>query len=257
MRYLLRFLILSLLSLLCSEHTYSTVGLPGSPPLVHSELILLELFTSQGCSSCPPADQLLAKLQAEAAAGKLPVVALSYHVDYWNRLGWTDPYSDKAFSARQRTYARKLPDHSVYTPQLIVHGRSGHVGSREGEVRNAIAAARGKGRHTHIQLRKHATERGHILLAYQLDGAISNFVLNVAVVEASVSNDVPKGENRGRHLQHVQVVRDFQQISTPAPTGLLRINPGVLKQRANGQVVVFVQDADSWAVRGVAVWEDW
>ena len=100
--------------------------------------ILVELFTSQGCSSCPPADRVLAKLAKEAEAGDLPIVALSFHVDYWNRLGWKDPYSDAAFSQRQRIYASKLPDQRVYTPEIVVNGSSGHVGSRESEVRSAI-----------------------------------------------------------------------------------------------------------------------
>jgi hypothetical protein len=103
--------------------------------------VLLELFTSQGCSSCPPADRVLSRLNEEAKSGDLLVVALSFHVDYWNRLGWTDPYSDAAYSQRQRIYARKLGDNRVYTPELVVDGRTGHVGSREGEVRQAIKSA--------------------------------------------------------------------------------------------------------------------
>ncbi|MEL7120299.1 MAG: DUF1223 domain-containing protein, partial [Bacteroidota bacterium] len=106
-----------------------------------SNPVLLELFTSQGCSSCPPADQVLAKLNREAIEGKLEVVALSFHVDYWNRLGWKDPYSDAAYSERQRIYAGKLKDEYVYTPEIVINGSKGIVGSREYDVRRAIKDA--------------------------------------------------------------------------------------------------------------------
>ena len=85
---------------------------------------LVELFTSEGCSSCPSADQNLMRLVDEASKKKLPVYALSFHVDYWNRLGWTDPYSSKAFTDRQRTYAQVMKSDRVYTPQMIVNGKA-------------------------------------------------------------------------------------------------------------------------------------
>src|SRR5271154_2289788 len=98
--------------------------------------VVLELFTSQGCSSCPPADALLKKLSAENSQ----LLPLSFHVDYWNYLGWKDPYSSPANTDRQRGYASAL-DGQVYTPELVVNGAVGVVGSDEGSVRNAIATA--------------------------------------------------------------------------------------------------------------------
>src|SRR5271168_3575426 len=102
--------------------------------------IVLELFTSQGCSSCPPADALLKKLSAE----NNQLLPLSFHVDYWNYLGWKDPYSSQANTDRQRGYASSL-DGQVYTPELVVNGATGVVGSDEGRVRNAITAAQHNG----------------------------------------------------------------------------------------------------------------
>jgi hypothetical protein len=253
-RYLLFLGLLTSTSFQCTRAEAAATR-SATPAAAHQELILVELFTSQGCSSCPPADAFLSELVTEGAHGHLPIVALSYHVDYWNRLGWTDPYSQAAFSKRQRDYAHKLPDPSVYTPQIIVHGRSGHVGSRRAEIRRAIQSALKTGSHTHLQIDKRSGERGQTFLVYQLEGATNNLILNIALVEAAIGNEVPRGENRGRQLQHVQVVRDLQQIARPANPGSVRIDPTKLEIPEQGQVVVFVQDADTWAVRAVAVLE--
>ena len=102
--------------------------------------MVIELFTSQGCSSCPPADRLLSRL-AEEPAYRGKVVPLAFHVDYWNYIGWTDPFSSPRWSERQRDYGRSLGLGTVYTPQLVIDGRSECVGSQEGDVRREIARA--------------------------------------------------------------------------------------------------------------------
>ncbi|MEM9929400.1 MAG: DUF1223 domain-containing protein [Bacteroidota bacterium] len=102
-------------------------------------LAVLELFTSQGCSSCPPADALLQELDARAQAGD-PIIALSYHVDYWNYLGWKDPFSSAYYSARQTDYTERIGART-YTPQLVINGTQEMVGSRRGQVQAAVAKA--------------------------------------------------------------------------------------------------------------------
>src|SRR5688572_7171166 len=102
-----------------------------------SRTVVLELFTSQGCSSCPPADALLSRLRREDFGGST-VIPLAYHVDYWNHLGWSDPFSSPRWSQRQNLYARALKSSQVYTPQLIINGAIQLVGSADGAIRAEI-----------------------------------------------------------------------------------------------------------------------
>ena len=103
--------------------------------------VIVELFTSEGCSSCPPADQLLAKLEADQSIQNAEVIALEEHVDYWNNLGWTDPFSSESSTLRQYVYAETLGNGNAYTPQMVVDGQDEFVGSRERQARGAIGQA--------------------------------------------------------------------------------------------------------------------
>lgn len=228
--------------------TSATAPLPGSDSL--PGFALLELFTSQGCSSCPPADALLAGLVGESQAEGSPVYALSFHVDYWNRLGWRDPYSDASYSDRQRAYAQHLPDGRVYTPQLVVNGRSGLIGSRSGEARAALAEALATPAMTSIILRAGEQTGSTQEMTYQLSGRTNNLDLYIALVEGEVHNEVPRGENRGRELRHVQVVRRFFRIDSPEAHGEFAVDWSVLDDPARGQVMVWAQDARDWTVLG-------
>src|SRR5712675_2349631 len=111
--------------------------------------VVLEFFTSEGCSSCPPADALLARVAEQQPVAGADVIALEEHVDYWDHQGWVDPFSSAQWTQRQRDYALRFPDHGVYTPELVVNGRSGFVGSRASETYRAITGAVGQA-HTDI-----------------------------------------------------------------------------------------------------------
>lgn len=166
----------------------------GGGPLV------LELFTSQGCSSCPPADRLLATLAKEP-----DLAPLSFHVDYWNGLGWADPYSKEAWTDRQHQYARALGDTRVYTPELVVGGAVGLVGSSTGQIKMAIAKA------SRPALLAATARWGADAL--EVSSAVpDNTEVLVAVWETERTVKVPRGENAGRALSNARIVRKLVKV---------------------------------------------
>ncbi|TKC59112.1 DUF1223 domain-containing protein [Pedobacter hiemivivus] len=168
---------------------------------------VLELFTSEGCSSCPPADDLMARLQQEAA-GKA-IYLLAYHVDYWDRQGWKDTFSNAAYSERQRQYGEWLNKPQIYTPQVIVNGKAEFIGSEESTARHAIAKQLNT--HSSVELSIQAKqENNHLNVLYKVVGAPKGSALVIAVVQKTAHSKVTRGENAGRSLAHVQIVRKLQ-----------------------------------------------
>jgi hypothetical protein len=166
---------------------------------------VVELFTSEGCSSCPPADALLAEL-----AGRPDVLALSFHVDYWDRLGWKDPFSSPDATRRQRGYAELLGLATVYTPQIVVDGRWQAVGSDRSEVDRALGSVRRSRDEVPVAL---AVDHGRaqITLGPGGDGIAATLLL-IGFDRRHVSA-VTRGENDGRTLAHVDVVRSIEKIA--------------------------------------------
>src|SRR6266566_1644008 len=165
---------------------------------------VVELFTSEGCSSCPPADALLAEL-----AGRPEVLALSFHVDYWDRLGWKDPFSSPEATRRQHRYAELLGTGTVYTPQIIVDGKWQAVGSDRGEVERALDAARRDGTEVPVAL---ALDHGRAQIKLGSGGeGVSGAVLLIGFDRRHVTA-VARGENGGRTLAYVDVVRSVEEV---------------------------------------------
>ena len=169
--------------------------------------VVLELFTSEGCSSCPPADDLLAKVQKETE-GK-PIYLLAYHVDYWDKLGWKDPYSSVDFSNRQMEYAHWLNVSSIYTPQIIVNGKVEFVGSDESAIRKSISAELTYISNTTLLIRAHP-DSGKLNVQFQVTHAGKGSYLLIAILQKAAQSKVERGENSGRTLSHVQIVRKLQ-----------------------------------------------
>lgn len=226
--------------------------------------VLVELFTSEGCSSCPRADQLLAELEQSQPIEGAEVIALSEHVDYWNRLGWTDPYSSSTFSARQDDYARVFDIDGIYTPQMIVDGRTQFVGSNPSRAREAIAdASRDSKAAVKLSVASEDTEKGSITLDVSVASLaqITTDIADVflAIAENGLRSSVSRGENAGRRLSHTGVVRQLITIGSndsqkEAVLFAARLGVRIEKswKRDKLKAVVFVQERKSRRVRGVA-----
>jgi hypothetical protein len=218
----------------------------------HDSVVLLELFTSQGCSSCPPADRLLSRLGHEPSlAGR--VLPLAFHVDYWNRLGWKDPFSSPAWSARQRDYAARIPGESVYTPQLVIDGRVACVGSDERTARRLIRAAIAQPARAILEPRRAKLTATGIDLDIQVDfdpaGTAGRPVLFAVVYSNDRSTRVTAGENANRTLHNDYVVRRLTRLATIPGAGSHDVSghidwpPGVTRESLGA--AVFLQHPSS------------
>ncbi len=170
---------------------------------------VVELFTSQGWNSCPPADAALAQLASSTAADER-VIALEWDVDYWDYLGWPDPYGSRDASLRQRSYAAAMRSRSVYTPQMVVNGRRVISATHRSErVAAEVADVYGRSSDRDIEVEVSAQRRvaDGLQVDYRLRGVPADVVLTVVVAEDGLRNYVPRGENAGRTLEHVNVVR--------------------------------------------------
>jgi hypothetical protein len=221
--------------------------------------VLLELFTSEGCSSCPPADKLLQDLDRSQPVAGADLIVLSEHVDYWNHGGWADPWSSAANTARQREYVKRFDLESSYTPQLVVDGQSELVGSSASEARGAINKAI-RDRKLPISISTPERENDHLKVHLDIPSTEKGFTGDALVYVALADNEdhsrVSGGENGGRTLSHVAVVRAFGAVGTVAKGQQfskdvdLPLKPGV---GASGiRVVAFVQDKATGRVIGVA-----
>lgn len=195
--------------------------------------VVVELFTSQGCSSCPPADAFLTDL----ARGRRDVLPLAFHVTYWDTTGWKDPYSLAAATSRQREYARHLGDDGVYTPQMVVDGTTGFVGSRRSQGLSAIAAAARK------QIPVSLVRDGGSLLIRIGAGAGRAQVLLVGF-DPSHETQIGRGENSGRTLLESNIVRSLTPVGAWSGASIdLRAQPpagqafAVLLQAENGSII--------------------
>lgn len=212
-------------------------------------IALVELFTSQGCSSCPPADALVTAIDADARASKTPVYVLSYHVDYWDRLGWKDPYSDARWTGRQRTYAKAFRSEKLYTPQVVVNGTAQGIGSNAPLVKGLMAHALSEPSMTKVQGSAKIAGRG-VTVEVTTVGAPIGGELYIAVIEPTRENAVPKGENRGRQSVHTNVVRAMVKADAPASRGTIPVPEDVDLSKV--EVVAWVSDPLTLAVVGAS-----
>ena len=225
--------------------------------------VIVELFTSEGCSSCPSADAVLMRLDKTQPVAGVEVIALSQHVDYWNYLGWRDPFSSEQFSERQRDYAERFGRDGVYTPQMVVDGQAEFVGSNNGKALDAIAKAAQSPKATVViestgetpgsapQLRVRVAD----VPAVSAGDAAEVWL---AVTESNLAIDVARGENGGRRLGHAAVVRRLsalggiteQKAATFSVETVVKLDGSW--RRENLRAVAFVQERASRRILGAA-----
>jgi hypothetical protein len=226
--------------------------------------VVLELFTSEGCSSCPPADALLAKLEEQQPVTGAEIIALEEHVDYWDHEGWVDPFSSAQWTQRQEAYASGFADHGVYTPELVINGRSAFVGSRGGDAYRAVANEVAQPR-TEISISLlNSDKRDHEHLKVEVgkvQGAQQGDVAEVwlAIAETALHSSVTGGENAGHDLHHAPVLRWLHKAGTtslntmPSFAGDSDLKLDSSWKRNNLRVVAFVQEKRSHHILGATV----
>ena len=226
--------------------------------------VIVELFTSEGCSSCPSAEAMVANLERRQPVPGVQVIALEEHVDYWNQLGWKDVYSAPQFRFRQNDYAKLFGVDEVYTPQMVVGGHAGFSGSSYDTALKEIAKY-GASPQDQIQLAVSPNARNpgqldlHVVV--QDRGTTHNeSLLYLAVTESGIVSSVTRGENANRNLRHASLVRSFGVIGkVDARTPSLTLNstlqfPAEWK-RENLRAVVFLQDKKSKTITGASTLE--
>jgi hypothetical protein len=262
-----RFFILALFSIAAlmlfplSLHLRAVAGgVPSGNDSSTRTPVLIELFTSEGCSDCPPADVLLQKLDRIQPVTGVDLIVLSEHVDYWNNIGWKDPYSSHKYSERQSDYGDKFRLSSIYTPQMVVDGQFQFVGSDEREAIRAIQSA-AKTEKARLTLSSIHFDGANKLSAHLETGPLPSSAsaksgnIFLAIADESDESHVSRGENAGRTLKHVAVLRDL------IPVGQVSKDSGfsrdIILDHSSGdrrdlRVVAIIQESSSGRILGVA-----
>lgn len=235
----------------------------SEPLMAKRAPVIVELFTSEGCSSCPPADALLAQLDKTQPLAEAEIIALSEHVDYWDYIGWADPFSSAAFSARQEAYATAFGRDGIYTPQMVVDGQSEFVGSNASKAQAAIARAARLPKAAVSITRAARNEGGQRVLRLTVNikdvppvSADDVAEVLLAITENNLSSNVARGENSGRRLAHSHVVRELRALgkvdATKSFAGATTVLIADRWKRAELRAVVFVQERAHRRVLGAA-----
>jgi hypothetical protein len=209
--------------------------------LAQKPFALVELFTSEGCSSCPPADELLSSVKNDAVKSGQNIITLSYHVDYWNKGGWKDPFSKNQFTLRQENYSRIMPDKEMYTPEAIVNGQYSFTGSNKVKMKENIEKALNNKPENTLLITIDSTSNDSVFISYEYPVHSKDLSLRFALTEDGLSNNIKAGENSGKTLNHDSVVRNFTTIDSPPTKGNIKMPWKVFTGNGSKHLVAFVQ----------------
>ena len=220
------------------------------PTKTYRSFAVLELFTSEGCSSCPPADRLLPQL----AALDVNVIPLSFHVDYWDKLGWKDPFSNAQFTDRQKDYGQYFKLESIYTPQLIINGKFEMVGSDKATAEADIKKLLNENAIVELIIDEVRKGSNKLSVNCLLAGDWRNSDLLAAIVQDHAEGDVKGGENHGAKLSHTNVVRTFLELPAKEKMNFEMTIPAGLSAN-NSHLILFVQQKRRLKITGAAVYK--
>lgn len=225
------------------------VSNPAPMEFMDAPVVVLELFTSQGCSSCPPADVLLDKVKLEFPD---EVFALLYHVDYWDYIGWKDPFAKSGYAKKQREYNNKFSYDGNYTPEMVLNGVTHFVGSNETKLYSEINAHLKRKAQNGVQIGKISSEAGKVLFDYSVTGSLDHKLLRVVLVIDERITEVKRGENRNRTLHNSNIVVQEKYLDLEASSGTDSITiPSVVSKTDKLTLVVLVE-AENLDVTGAA-----
>ena len=209
---------------------------------------LIELFTSEGCSSCPAADEVVEEIQKKY--GDKNVLVLGYHVDYWNKLGWRDIFSEASFTQRQEYYSNIFRLNSIYTPQVVVNGEKEFIGSNKSKLISSIDEQLNERSAVSIKLDAIQNTEGKINVQYSAEGTDAKKEQAILVlVQKMATNEIKKGENKGKTLHHINIVRNIFYLPLKEKTTNFTIPVGFSKE--DFFVAGFIQDKRSGKIKAI------
>ena len=245
MKFLLPVIVFSISLLTIS---FSTHRLKKQMMKEQGGFAIIELFTSEGCSSCPPAEVALEEIQKKYSDKN--VLVLSYHVDYWDKLGWKDIFSNSSFTERQEYYSTIFHLNSIYTPQVVVNGKTEFVGSNKDRLISSIEEQLNEKSAASINLNVIQTTEGKIDVQYSVEGADAKKEQAILVlIQKMATNEIKKGENKGRTLHHINIVRNIFYLPLKEKTTNFTLPAGFSKE--DFFVAGFIQDKRSGKIKAM------
>jgi len=209
--------------------------------------VVVELFSSDGCSSCPSADLLVSKLTAWARQNNEPVYPLIFHVDYWNNLGWRDVFSRPEFTQRQIIYAKIFKDQGIYTPEMVVNGSDAFTGSDQGQLQKDLNSELSTPALVILRISL-KIQGGQVMVDYTSQGFSKGDVVNIALVERGLTTEVTAGENAGRSLHQDNVVKEFMTLPLTPMEFQVKIPLNKISDASQASVIVYVQNPQTMLI---------
>jgi hypothetical protein len=213
---------------------------------------VIELFTSEGCNTCPPAEKIFNSISADAIKNHKNIFCLEYHVDYWNKLGWKDPYSSFQFTNRQQNYTSALGERELYTPMMFVNGETHFVGSDNAKANAAIDKSLKTPGTISLSIKIDSLARDTAFVSFVSSSTDKNYFLRFAFTESNLVSKITKGENAGKTLSHENVVRIFFTVDMKEKIGTAKIPLKNFKPNSSCELIAFIQHKQSFKILAAA-----